>query len=101
MVEKVLSKNGVPIRLTDERWVHISEEHCELAGMRLEVPEAVASPSRILVGGADELLAVGETIGGKHLVVVYRELIDDGFIITAFITSKTKSLKRRNQLWPK
>ena len=100
MIEKVLSKNDVPIRLTDERWTHIVEEYCELAGMRLEVLEAVASPSRILAGGADELLAVRETIGGKHLVVVYRELIDDSFIITAFITSKTKSLNRRNQIRP-
>ncbi|MHC1610492.1 MAG: hypothetical protein ACXQTW_02655 [Candidatus Methanospirareceae archaeon] len=26
------SKNGVPIRLTDERWLHITEEHSEMAG---------------------------------------------------------------------
>ena len=101
MIEKVLSKNEVPIRLTDERWTHIVEEHCELAGMRLEVLEAVANPSIILAGGAGELLAVQENLTGRHLVVVYREHKNDGFIITAFITSKTKSLKRRNQLWPK
>lgn len=101
MIEKVLSKNDVPIRLTDERWTHIVEEHCELAGMRLEILEAVANPLRILAGGAGELLAVRETIRGKHLVVVYRELEKDGFIVTAFITSKTNSLNRRNQIWPK
>jgi len=33
----VPSRNSVPIRLTAERWVHITEEHAELAGMRLEV----------------------------------------------------------------
>ena len=55
MIEKVLSKNEVPIRLTDERWAHIVEEHCELAGMRLEVLETVANPSRILGGGAGEV----------------------------------------------
>jgi len=38
---------------------------------------------------------------GKHLVVVYREIENDGFIITAFITSKIESLNRRNQIWPK
>ena len=27
MVDLVLSKQGVPIRLTDERWAHITEEH--------------------------------------------------------------------------
>lgn len=101
MIEKVLSKNNVPIRLTDERWTHIVEEHCELAGMRLEVVETVSCPLRILAGGAGELLAVREVSHGKNLVVVYREFEDDGFIITAFITSKTKSLNRRNQIWSK
>jgi hypothetical protein len=101
VIEKVLSKNDVPIRLTDERWTHIVEEHCELAGMRLEVLETVANPSQILGGGVGEFLAVQEIHAGKHLVVVYREIENDGFIITAFITSKTKSLNRRNQLWPK
>lgn len=101
MIEKVMSKNDVPIRLTDERWTHIVEEHCELAGMRMEVLDAVGNPSRILKGGKRELLAVQEIHSDKHLVVVYREIENDGFIITAFITSKTKSLYRRNQLWPK
>jgi len=96
----VVSKNGVPIRLTDERWAHITEEHNELAGMRLEVLEAVAQPSRILAGGEGALLAVREVEVGKYLVVVYRELVSDGFIITAFLTRKINSLNRRQQLWP-
>jgi hypothetical protein len=33
----VLSKNNVPIRLTDERWEHITGEHGELAELRTEV----------------------------------------------------------------
>jgi hypothetical protein len=101
MIEKVLSKNGILIRLTNERWAHIVEEHCELAGMRLEVLETVSCPLRILVGGAGELLAVREVSPAMNLVVVYRELEDDGFIITAFVTSKMRSLNRRNQIWPK
>ena len=35
----VLSPTGVPIRLTDERWSHIVEEHNELARLRLDVLE--------------------------------------------------------------
>ncbi len=101
MIEKVLSKNNVSIRLTDERWTHIVEEHCELAGMRLEIMETVSCPLRILAGGAGELLAVREVSPGKGLVVVYREFEDEGINITAFITSKTKSLNRRDQKWPK
>ena len=101
MIEMVLSKNKVPIRLTDERWSHIVEEHSELAGMRLEVLEAVVNPSRILAGKAGELLAVRKAVAGKNFVVVYREFKNDGFIITAFITSKAKLLNRRDQIWPK
>jgi hypothetical protein len=96
----ISSVNRTPIRLTDERWAHITEEHCELAGFRLEVLETVAKPDRVLAGGEGELLAVRELFPGRHLVAVYREVADDGFIITAFITSKIKALQRRKQLWP-
>jgi hypothetical protein len=96
----VTSKQGVPIRLTDERWVHITEEHSELAGMRLDVLETVAQPERILAGGAGEKLAVRAVEVDKWLVVVYREMENDGFIITAFLTRRFRSLERRNQLWP-
>jgi hypothetical protein len=96
----ILSIHGTPIRLTDERWAHITEEHCELAGLRLEVLETVAKPERVLAGGEGEVLAIRELYPGKHLVAVYRELADDGFIITAFLTTKIKALERRKQLWP-
>jgi len=101
MIETILSQNNIPIRLTDERWAHITEEHCELAGMRLEVLEAIENPSRILAGGEEELLAIQEIEKDKFLVVVYRELNNDGFIITAFLTRRIKSLNRRKQIWPK
>jgi len=100
MIDLIHSVNKVPIRLTDERWAHITEEHCELAGLRLEVLETVARPDRVLTGGEGELLAVRELSPGKHLVAIYRELAQDGFIITAFLTSKTKTLDKRKQLWP-
>jgi hypothetical protein len=94
------SKNGRRIRLTEERWAHIAEEHCELAGLQLEVLEAIADPVRIVGGGEGELLAVRELELGKYIVVVYRELESDGFIITAFLTRRFRSLERRKQLWP-
>jgi hypothetical protein len=100
MISDVTSKNEVSIRLTDERWTHITEEHAELAGMRLDVLETVSQPERVLAGGEGELLAVRELEVGKVLVVVYRELDEDGFIITAFITRRVGSLDRRKQLWP-
>jgi hypothetical protein len=100
MDDTATSKGGVPIRLTDERWAHITEEHCELAGRRSQVLEVVANPERVLAGGAGELLAVGESEPGKLLVVVYRELPADGFVITAFLTRRVRSIERRVQVWP-
>jgi hypothetical protein len=100
MIDRVVSKSSVPIRLTDERWAHITEEHCELAGLRSEVVETVSQPERILLGGDGECLAIRELGEGKHLVVVYREQADDGFIITAFLTRRVRSLEKRRQVWP-
>jgi len=100
MSDSVLSKHGVPIRLTAERWMHITEEHCELAGLRLEVLDTIANPARIVEGGDGERLAIREIEPGKRMVIVYRELTDDGFVITAFLTRRIKTLDRRTQLWP-
>ncbi len=100
MIDEAVSKNGVVIRLTDERWAHITEEHCELAGLRSEVLETVLLPERILVGGEGELIAIRKMGHDKHLIVVYREQGDDGFIITAFLTSKARLLVKRRQIWP-
>jgi hypothetical protein len=100
MTETVNSKSGVPIRLTDERWAHITEEHRELAGLRREIVQTVANPTEIIAGNRGELLAVREVEPGKYLVVVYREAQQDGFLITAFLTRKGQALRRRQQLWP-
>lgn len=100
MVGVAISRNNVPIRLTDERWRHITEEHGELASLRQEVLEIIAEPARIYPGNTAELLAAREIDLGKWLVVVYRELEKDGFVITAFLTRRINSLERRKQLWP-
>jgi hypothetical protein len=100
MTETVTSKNGVAIRLTDERWSHITEEHAELAGFKRDVLETIAQPERILAGGAGELLALKKQTDGKILVAVYREDQNDGFVITAFLTRREAALNRRKQLWP-
>lgn len=100
MTERATSKNEVSIRLTDERWVHITEEHAELAGYRREVLETISEPERILAGNAGELLTVRAQQDSKLMVVVYRELPADGFVITAFLTRRAASLNRRTQIWP-
>lgn len=101
MTSVALSRRGIPVRLTDERWAHIVEEHCELVDMRSEVLETVQNADCVLAGGQGELLAMREVEKGKACVVVYRETSgDDGFVITAFLTRRLASLDRRQQLWP-
>lgn len=100
MTEIVISKNDVPIRLTNERWIHITEEHNELAGMRLEVMETIVNPAQIFAGTRDELFAVREIEPGKFLIVVYREFQNDGFVITAFLTRRMQAFRGRQRLWP-
>ncbi|MEW6233875.1 MAG: PBECR2 nuclease fold domain-containing protein [Candidatus Omnitrophota bacterium] len=100
MTAIVRSISDIPIRLTDERWAHIAEEHGEMAGLRAEILETVANPQRIFLGNDGERLAAREYSPGKYLVAVYREEKEDGFMITAFMTRRIQSLERRRQLWP-
>jgi hypothetical protein len=96
----IRSKNGLLIRLTEERWSHIIDEHGELSDLRAEVLRTVSDPERILAGNDGALLALRTMEPGKWLVVVYREVEDDGFVITAFLTRRYRSLDRRIQRWP-
>jgi len=54
VIETISSKNQIPIRLTGERWAHITDEHSELAGMRFEALETVVNPQKIVEGKAGE-----------------------------------------------
>jgi hypothetical protein len=48
-MDVVKSKNDSPIRLTEKRWVPITEEHSEMAGYYFEVLETVEEPEVILL----------------------------------------------------
>lgn len=100
-INSVNSKNGVPIRLTKERWFHITEEHSEMAGYFFDILETIENPKAIYEGAMGEYLAVREIEKGKYIVSIYKEVSDtDGFVITAFLTRKIKKLERRRKLWP-
>jgi hypothetical protein len=99
MKEIVFSKNGFPIRLPDERWIHIVENHDDLAGHMDDVLEAIENPDFIIQGYNDASIALKEIRKGKFLAVVYKELEQaDGFIITAYFSNKIK-LNREVILW--
>lgn len=100
MIGIAVSKNGISIRLTEERWFHIVENHDDLAGLSSEVLLTVENPEYIVKGWIDELLAI-RRIDSKYLVVVYKELESDGFIITSFITIKIDKILKRGIIWAK
>ena len=99
MLETAKSPTGVEIRLTGERWAHITEEHSELAGRRYEVLETIANPLEIYLADSGESYAIREVDTGKFLVVVHREVGADGFVITAFFTRRLKTIQKRKLIW--
>ena len=94
MTNSAYSVNGVPIRLTAERWTHIVENHDDMAGYRFDVLETVANPVTVFRGDGDELWAVKLISERKVILVIYKELEreNDDFIITAFFTTKIQKL---------
>jgi hypothetical protein len=94
------SVNGVPIRLTDERWEHILYRRPEMASFIETVLDAVGDPEYILRGYKGTLIAAVHLGERSYLNVVYRELSErDGFIITALIEPqlhKSKIIWRRD-----
>jgi len=101
MTNTTYSVNDVPIRLTDERWTHIVENHDDIAGYYFDVLEIVTNPTWIFKGDEDELWAVKLISKRKAILVIYKELKEqnDGFIITAFFTTKIQKLLRRRIIW--
>lgn len=94
------SLNNIPIRLTDERWRHIVENHEDIAGYYDAVLQTVEDADYIIKGYGEALIALQEIKRNKFLAVVYKKFDDDGFIITAYFTSKLK-LEREEILWKK
>jgi hypothetical protein len=97
-----VSVGGVPIRLTEERWAHISRRHPELRSQQRRVLETLESPSEVLKGDFGEKLALRfyrrTPVTSKSLVVAYRELDAlDGFVVTAYFTRRVATWRQR--LW--
>lgn len=101
MTNTTYSVNDVPNRLTNERWTHIVENHDDIAGYYFDVLETVTNPTWIFKGDEDELWAVKLISKRKAILVIYKELKEqnDGFIITAFFTTKIQKLLRRRIIW--
>jgi hypothetical protein len=88
------SVNGVPIRLTDERWEHIVDSHPELASYRETVLDAVENPDYILASRRGALAAV-VVLGRKALLHVFyvEKGRSDGLILSARVDEKMDKAK--------
>src|ERR1051325_7666425 len=83
------SVNGVPIRLTGERWEHIVDSHPALASYRETVLDAVEKPDYILASRRGALAAVVVLGRRAFLHVFYVEKgRRDGFILSALVEDK-------------
>ena len=96
-MDVALSVEGVPIRLTTERWFHIVENHDDMAGYYDDVLEIVENPDLVLRGYGGSLIATRGYGRGRYLAVIYRQVsLQDGFVITAYFTSK---IDRKKVIW--
>lgn len=98
-MESAYSVNGVPIRLTEERWAHVIENKPYMRAYYEKVLFAVENPTWVLRGHTGAMIAVLSIGRRQFLNVVYREVNrQDGFIITAFVS---RTINRGNTIWPK
>lgn len=104
-MEVAESTNKIRIRITAERWAHVVESHDYMAGNRDLVVETIEDPDSIVTGRQGELIALrhyqATSITEKHVVVVYREFANDGFLITTFMTSAPETILRKGVVWQK
>ena len=102
MMDMATSHSGIIIRLTEERWSHITSRHPEMNNQRERVLETLQEPDMIQQGDFGELLAIRHypvtPLTSKFMVVAYREVsLNDGFVLTAYLTSRPSA--RRITLW--
>jgi len=104
-VRHVMTTNdcfGRKVRLTDERLAHILER-TEMRGMREEIIRTLEAPGEVRVSRSDPTVRLfyefysQSRIGGKWLCVVVKYVVDDAFVITAYLTDRLKTGER---VWP-
>ena len=93
---------GRRVRLTAERLRHILD-HAEMGGMEREIEETLLHPVKVVRSRTDAAAELsyrycyGTKVGDKWLCVVVKYLVDDAFVVTAYLTD---SVKKGEQLWP-
>ena len=93
-MEVAYSVNGVPIRLTDERWGHIIAARDDMAAYYDDCLNVVENPDMVLAGRHGSLKAVKNYGANRYMIVIYREVSrNDGFVITAYFVRRVPGEK--------
>lgn len=108
VIATVTSINGVPIRLSKERWLHVIEHHEELEPFQREIVLTIADPDLVYLSpvslkpsyaAVKSIPKLVEAGLARNLIVHYREVShSDGFILTALVMSDER-VERRFRLW--
>lgn len=93
----------VPIRLSGERWRHVTGRHPEMGGEAERILETVGKPDYVLEGDWGSFMAVRlyerTPLTTKNCVVVYRHAtLDEGVVITAYFAASIPRWRRI--VWP-
>lgn len=98
----LIDYEGRAIRLTEERWRHISE-HPEMEGMREALEETLRAPEVVHESMSDPAARLHyrfyhrTMVGGKYLCAVVKLAGEDAFVVTAYLTDRPK---KGRVLWP-
>ncbi|MFM8719950.1 MAG: hypothetical protein ACKOFH_10550 [Chthoniobacterales bacterium] len=94
---------GRSVRLTPERADHILG-HPEMVDLLERVEDTLAKPERVVLSASDASVELFYTferetkVGDKWLCVVVKYVLDDAFVVTAYLTDK---VKKGEHLWPR
>lgn len=90
-------KNKRKIKLTTKQWKHISYRHPEMADKINEIESAIISPT-VQKQYSEEVIKYYKYLKSekKYLMVAVKLLNSEGFIITAYLTSKIQNETKKN-----
>jgi hypothetical protein len=94
-MQTLLDFQNRAIRLSDERRQHILE-HPEMAGLEAAIADTLREPEIVRRSRSDVTVALyycyytNTLVGNKWLCVVVKLLLDDAFVLTAYLTDKPK-----------
>lgn len=94
-VRVTIDREGLPIRVTDERLVHILD-HPEMVGLEKSITQTLKDPSLVTQSLSDETTRLyyrfylDTPVGDKFMCVVVKVNPDDAFVLTAYLTDRPK-----------